>query len=157
MTDAIAAGEPTADAPPAGADLPPFVVLYDGVCGLCHRGVRTLIDLDRDGLLHYAPLQGSTAAGLGIDWDPDAPPADATFVFVDNTGDRPRHHERMDGVVAELDAIGRLPVVAAVLRRTPKPLADGLYRLIAANRYRLFGRMDECRLPTRSQRARFLP
>lgn len=153
----MADGQQGADERSPGADLPPYVVLYDGVCGLCHRGVRALMDLDRDRLLHFAPLQGETAAQLGIDWDPDAPPGDATFVFVDNTGARPVHHERMDGVVAELDAIGRLPVVAAVLWRTPKPLADAAYRLIAASRYRLFGRLDECRLPTRSQRERFLP
>ena len=145
------------EAPDPVGDLPAYVVLYDGVCGLCHRGVRALMDLDRERQLHFAPLQGTTAERLGIDWDPEAPSGDATFVFVDNTGAVPVHHERMDGVVAELDVIGRLPFVASVLRRMPRFLADGLYRVIAASRYRVFGRMDECRLPTRSQRERFLP
>jgi len=31
------------------------------------------------------------------------------------------------------------------------------YRLVAANRYRMFGRKDACRLPTPDERERFLP
>lgn len=137
--------------------LPPYIVLYDGVCGLCHRGVRGLMGLDRDRLLHFAPLQGETAARLGIQWDDGGPASADTFVFVDNTGDAPVHHERMDGVVAELRAIGRMRPLATILDLVPKPVADGLYKLIAASRYRLFGRFDQCELPTRSQRERFLP
>ena len=139
------------------ADLPPYIVLYDGVCGLCHRGVRSLMGLDRDRILHFAPLQGETAARLGVQWDDDGPAAADTFVFVDNTGDAPVHHERMDGVAAELKAIGRLAPVAAVIRITPEPVADLAYKAIAASRYRLFGKFDQCELPTRSQRERFLP
>ncbi len=157
MTDMTDTAAIPADVSAATSDLPPYIVLYDGVCGLCHRGVRALMDLDKDRELHFAPLQGDTAARLGIDWDPEALPIDATFVFVDNTGAAPVHHERMDGVVAELRAIGRMPALATVLRVTPKPIANGLYRVIAASRYRLFGRFDECKLPTRSQRERFLP
>lgn len=138
-------------------ELPPYVVLYDGVCGLCHRGVRALMGLDRERQLHFAPLQGETAAAFGVQWDPDSHSADDTFVFVDNTGAEPVLHERMNGVEAELRAIGRLPAVAAVLRFTPEPVANAIYRVIAATRYRIFGQYDECKLPTRSQRERFLP
>jgi predicted DCC family thiol-disulfide oxidoreductase YuxK len=149
--------EPIEADPAVSADLPPYIVLYDGVCGLCHRGVRALMDLDRDRLLHFAPLQGETAARLGVDWDDEGPASDDTFVFVDNTGDAPVRHERMAGVAAELRAIGRMVPVAAILERTPPVVADGFYRLIAASRYRLFGQFDECRLPARSQQERFLP
>lgn len=139
------------------SDLPPYVVLYDGVCGLCHRGVRALMGLDRDRLLHFAPLQGETAARLGVDWDDDGPASADTFVFVDNTGSEPVLHERMAGVAAELRAIGRMRPLAAILEWTPDVVADSIYKLIAASRYRLFGRFDQCELPTRSQRERFLP
>ncbi len=139
------------------SDLPPYVVLYDGVCGLCHRGVRALMGLDRDRLLHFAPLQGETAARLGVDWDDDGPASADTFVFVDNTGVEPVLHERMAGVAAELRAIGRMRPLAAVLEMTPAVVADGVYKLIAASRYRLFGQFDQCELPTKSQRERFLP
>src|SRR5262249_4016167 len=46
-------------------DAPPLhLVLYDGECGVCSRIVRWCLDADRRGVLHFAPLQGATAAAL---------------------------------------------------------------------------------------------
>ncbi len=38
----------------------------------------------------------------------------------------------------------------------PRPLADMLYRAVARNRYRIFGRFDVCQLPPPGWRERFL-
>jgi predicted DCC family thiol-disulfide oxidoreductase YuxK len=38
----------------------------------------------------------------------------------------------------------------------PAPLRDALYRIIARNRYRLFGSSESCLIPPRGQAARFL-
>ena len=38
----------------------------------------------------------------------------------------------------------------------PGFLRNAVYRMVAANRYRMFGRKDTCRLPTPAQRERFL-
>lgn len=157
MTDTTADSTTTPESTDSFVDLPDYIVLYDGVCGLCHRGVRALMDLDRDRKLHFAPLQGDTAKRLGVNWDDDGPAGGDTFVFVDNTGTVPVHHERMDGVRAELKAIGRMKPVAFIIGIVPKPIANLAYKGIAASRYRLFGKFDECKLPTKSQRERFLP
>jgi len=139
------------------SDLPDYVVLYDGVCGLCNKAVRSLLGLDQEKRLHFAALQGETAARLGIAWDADGPAADATFRFVDGRGGTPVITERMDAAVAALGAIDRLPVLRFLLRHTPRVVNDFVYRQIAASRYRLFGKYDECRIPTKKERARFLP
>src|SRR6478736_4952024 len=55
--DAEATNEGLAQARP----LPPRIVFYDGVCGLCARSVQVLVRLDRGRAFHYAPLQGTTA------------------------------------------------------------------------------------------------
>ena len=44
--------------------LPPRLVLYDGMCGLCDKSVQWLLDHDPDGKLRFAPLQGPTAASI---------------------------------------------------------------------------------------------
>ena len=50
----------------AAAALPPRIVLFDGVCVFCERSVGWLLKHDRDRRLHFAPLQGATAAALRI-------------------------------------------------------------------------------------------
>lgn len=141
---------------PTATELPDFIVFYDGVCALCNEGIRQLMRLDTDAKLRYAPLQGETAKAVGIEWDDDAPDHEATFRFVDTTGPEPKISERMTAVADELAAIDRFPLVQAWIRLSPKPVMDLLYTGIAASRYRLFGKYDECRLPTPEERALFL-
>jgi predicted DCC family thiol-disulfide oxidoreductase YuxK len=150
----MAAAEPLDTPPAVEAD---YVVLFDGLCVLCHTGMRQLMALDSDELLHYSPLQGETAKAFGINWDNDATAGSQTFVFVDNSGPEPIVHERMRAVRAELEVIGRLRVLCWLLKVTPLPISNLGYRLIAATRYRLFGTYDECPLPHPKVRSRFLP
>jgi predicted DCC family thiol-disulfide oxidoreductase YuxK len=39
----------------------------------------------------------------------------------------------------------------------PRVARDPLYRFVARHRYRLFGRSDQCFVPSEEQRARFMP
>ncbi|WP_164255027.1 thiol-disulfide oxidoreductase DCC family protein, partial [Stenotrophomonas maltophilia] len=70
--------------------------------------------------------------------------------------DRGRAYARSDAFAALL---GRLPAPWRAfrgLRHLPRPLRDGLYGVVARNRYRLFGRRDDCMMPSPEVRARFL-
>jgi predicted DCC family thiol-disulfide oxidoreductase YuxK len=39
----------------------------------------------------------------------------------------------------------------------PQVIADAGYDLVASLRYRIFGKLDQCRIPKPEERARFLP
>lgn len=129
------------------------VILFDGHCGLCARSVRHVARRDRSGTFRFAPLQGKTAARecarLGIrlpDGDPD------TLILID--GDRAL--TRSDAALA---IASRLPFpwrLCTALRVVPRTLRDAVYRWIARNRYRWFGRSPQCMVPTPELRARFL-
>jgi predicted DCC family thiol-disulfide oxidoreductase YuxK len=131
---------------------PDRVVLYDGHCGLCDRTVQWLLRKDRAGALRFAPLQGETAralrdAGLGITDDLD------TVVFVDD-GKLFVRSRAFTQVARYLPAPWRW---GAALRVVPAFVLDLAYRLVARTRYRLFGRLDSCRVPSPEERVRFLP
>lgn len=133
------------------------IILYDGVCGLCNRLVQFLLRHDKRGRLRFASLQSDFAEKVlsrhGLD------PKDLdTFHFVENY-DRPDEQvfQRSDAV---MKAGGELGGVWATLARAgkvlPRPLRDLLYRIIARNRYRVFGKFETCMLPDPDQRSRFL-
>ena len=68
-------------------------------------------------------------------------------------------HRRGTGLaiaIALLGGLGGAWRVAGLGRLLPRALRDRLYRLVARNRYRLFGRRDTCRLPDPDQRDRFI-
>lgn len=143
--------------PTTGSDLPDHLVLYDGVCGLCGWAVRWLLAHDPHERLMFAPIQGDTASGLGIEWDEDAPPSEASVIYVDSSGPERRIEHRSRAVGAALEASGAWPIARNVIRFTPRPLADLVYRFVARIRYRVWGKHDECRIPSPAERARFLP
>jgi predicted DCC family thiol-disulfide oxidoreductase YuxK len=101
--------------------------------------------------LRLSPLQGDTASRL-------LTPADreqlATVIFRDND----RIYRRSAAVVRVCWRLGLVwKVLGSVLWCIPLPLRDLGYKLVAANRYRLFGKKETCRLPSPEERARFLP
>ncbi|WP_436793050.1 thiol-disulfide oxidoreductase DCC family protein [Actinospongicola halichondriae] len=153
----MATTEPEAASGTDVPGLPDHLVFYDGVCGLCAWAVRWLLDHDPHGRLQFAPIQGETAASLGIEWDDDAPPSEASVIFLDSTGPEPRIEHRSRAVAAALEAAGSWPVARLLIRATPRPLADVVYRFVAAIRYRIWGKHDQCEIPSPERRSRFLP
>ena len=133
------------------------LVFYDGVCGLCDRLVSFLLARDRHVRLKFAPLQGEAARRelppRGFD------PADLDTLVVLSDGDSPKARPltRSRAVLHTLGELGAgWRAVAAAARLVPRPIADAVYDLVARRRYRLFGRFDQCRIPTAAERARFL-
>ncbi|MGE3544494.1 MAG: thiol-disulfide oxidoreductase DCC family protein [Kofleriaceae bacterium] len=141
---------PPEGVPAAVLDRP--IVLYDGVCGLCARSVRWILHHERDHELTFAPLQGPTAEALRSRW-PQIPAAIDTVVFIESG----RVHVRSKAflhLASHLRAPWRW---MHALRWVPGFLPDLGYRVIAAVRYRVWGKADTCELPAPEQRARFLP
>ncbi len=133
------------------ADRPRKVVFFDGVCGLCNWSVDFILSRDRRRTIRLAPLQGETAAR----WIPDPESQLSTVVWLDRDG---RTFVRSAAAVRVLWQLGGVwSLLAALLWIVPLPLRDFGYRIIATNRYRLFGKKATCRLPTPAEREQFLP
>lgn len=126
------------------------IIFFDGVCNLCNGFVDTVIRADRSGMFKFAPLQGETAK---TKLPPTLRESLTSVVYYEN-----------GRIYTEADAVLRiaknLPGAARVFgtlgQFLPQFITLASYRLIAANRYRLFGRRESCRLPTPGERSRFL-
>jgi predicted DCC family thiol-disulfide oxidoreductase YuxK len=139
---------PSEDEPP----LPPRLVLYDGVCALCHGAVRLLVRLDRARALRYAPLQGTTAARLRGAYA-ELPRELDTVVLVDDG----RVLLRSRALLGAARHLGWPWRALAALAWLPAWTLDPAYRLVARLRYRVFGRREVCSIPAPAARELFLP
>jgi predicted DCC family thiol-disulfide oxidoreductase YuxK len=128
------------------------LVLYDGTCGLCARSVRWILRHEKDHEIRFAPLQGETTAALREKFT-NIPSSVDTVVYVDG-----EHAYLRSKAFLHLSRHLRAPWRwAYAVRWFPGFLLDVGYRFIAALRYRMFGRVDACELPSPENRARFLP
>lgn len=136
--------------------LPRHLVLFDGVCAVCDASMQWLLTHDTGGRLHYAPLQGPTATAVR-GRHPEIPASLDSIVFV-TQGPQGEQVSWHSGAI--LDIAAGLPAPwrwARWLRWIPAPLRDIAYRAFAAARYRVFGKLESCRIPTPDQATRFLP
>lgn len=127
------------------------VIVFDGVCVLCSYWARFVLRYDTAGRFRLAAMQRSAGAALarrfGI--DPSAP---TTILLV--RGERALRDS--DAILHILATLGWPWRVLALARIVPRGLRDAVYRLVARNRYRLFGRRDACWLPPADASWRFL-
>ncbi len=142
-----------------------LLVVYDGYCGLCHHTVQWLLARDRHDRLRFAPSSSPAVAALLARHGfpptlPDAPPGEGPgTILVLRAAATPAEQlfTRSTAVAFVLAELPRpWPIVARLLRLVPCPLRDLGYRLIARSRYRIWGRLTTCPLPTPEQRSRFL-
>jgi predicted DCC family thiol-disulfide oxidoreductase YuxK len=133
------------------------IILYDGVCGLCNRLVQFLLKHDREGRLHFASLQSEFAAKVLGRHGIDAKDLDTVHVVVNYDQPGERVLQRSDAILrAGRELGGFWGTSSSIARVVPRPLRDIAYKLVATNRYRVFGKFDTCMLPDPSQRSRFI-
>ena len=126
------------------------VVLFDGVCNFCNRMVNFAIRNDRKGKLKFAPLQ--SVAGQKLRDEFNVPPTADTVVFIEK-GKAYTYAAAAIRISRYLDWPARMLYAFAIF---PRVIVEPVYKWIAKNRYRWFGKKDSCMIPTPGVRSRFL-
>ncbi|XP_044492112.1 uncharacterized protein YuxK [Mangifera indica] len=121
--------------------LQPRVVIYDGVCHLCHGGVKWVIGVDKYRKIKFCCLQSKAAepylALCGLDREDVL----RRFVFVEGPG---LYHQAS---TAALKVLSYLPLPYTALSLfliIPRPLRDAVYDYVAKRRYDWFGKSGDC-------------
>jgi predicted DCC family thiol-disulfide oxidoreductase YuxK len=132
------------------------LILYDGVCGLCNKWLGQIIPRDPTGKFHFASLQSEVGRSLLTQYGKNPDLLDTIYVLEDYKSPSPRIRNRARAalfVIARLDSPWRFLKLFEVL---PTFILDGVYSLIARHRYRLFGRYDQCLMPSADYSRRFI-
>ncbi|SEM90535.1 thiol-disulfide oxidoreductase DCC family protein [Lihuaxuella thermophila] len=128
-----------------------FIILFDGVCNFCNEWVQFVIRRDSRAKFRFAPLQSDTGQSLlsarGID-----PAGLDSLVLIEKN----RHSTQSTAVLRICKELDGLWKVLYLLILVPRPLRNAVYRWVAANRYRWFGKRESCMIPTPEIRGRFL-
>jgi predicted DCC family thiol-disulfide oxidoreductase YuxK len=127
------------------------IIFFDGVCAMCNTFVNLALRIDRHNIFLFAPLQGTTARELLPPLSDD--PGEWSMIYLDEKG----IHDQLDASLEVYRRLGGLWWLLSLLRFIPRAIRNPLYRILARNRYRWFGRREVCRIPTPEQRQRFLP
>ena len=132
------------------------IVLYDGVCGLCNRGVQFLVKRDSRDRLQFASLQSDFAAALLRQHGLDHEDLDTVYAVLNYGKPNETLLAKGDAVLFFATAIGGIWNIVRVGRIVPRPVRNWLYDFIARHRYQVFGRSESCMLPNPKQKHKFI-
>ncbi|KPV44596.1 thiol-disulfide oxidoreductase DCC family protein [Alicyclobacillus ferrooxydans] len=126
------------------------ILLFDGVCNLCNGAVKFVIKRDPEARVRFAPLQSAIGQRLTAALS-HGRSLNSVILFHEG-----RVYTESSAILRTLYFL-RWPWPSAfVLLIVPSVIRDGVYRYIAAHRYRWFGRRESCMVPSADISSRFL-
>ncbi len=118
------------------------IILFDGICNLCNGSIDFIVKRDRDKQFRFVPLQSEEGKSLIQKFK--IPVNSDSVILIDS-----------ETVYFESDAVmqiaGKLPnpwKMVKAAKFIPLKIRNAIYRIIAKNRYRWFGKRENCRILT---------
>ena len=128
------------------------IILFDGVCNLCNDSVQFIIERDKEDVFRFASLQSEVGQKLTSERGIDPEAMDSIILIEPGIA----YYEKS---TAALEISKHLSGGYSLLRYfsfLPEGFRNGIYDIIAKNRYKWFGKKDECMIPTPELKAKFL-
>ncbi|MBT8296314.1 MAG: thiol-disulfide oxidoreductase DCC family protein [Gramella sp.] len=128
------------------------IVLFDGVCNLCNNAIQRIIKHDKKDIFRFASLQSEIWKQMVEERGMDAEELDSIILIDPGVA----YYKKS---TAALEISRELSGGYSLLKNflfIPEVFRDGVYDLIANNRYKWFGKKDQCMIPTPELKSKFL-
>lgn len=130
---------------------PEHIVLFDGVCNLCNESVSFIIKHDSKKLFKFASLQSEYAKNILTQYDKNFSGMHS-IIYIEKGKIYDESNAALR-ISRHLDSFWRFAYLFIIV---PKFLRDGVYKIIAKNRYKWFGKKESCMMPSKELKSRFL-
>ena len=127
------------------------IIIFDGVCNFCNSSVNFIIKRDHKNVFVFTPMQSKPAQDLIAKYQVENVGFD-TFLLIKNN----ECYYRTDAALEITKDLSGLWFLFRVFKLCPRPIRDYFYRLLARNRYSIFGKTDACMIPTAEVESKFL-
>ena len=128
------------------------ILLFDGHCNLCNAWVQFIVKRDSAGTIRFASLQSGAGRRLLEEHKIDENYIESLVFFEEE-----RFSVSSTAALRTLSYLDDWQKHLIILTVVPRSLRDLVYRFIARNRYKWFGRREQCMIPTTELSKRFLP
>ena len=128
------------------------ILLFDGHCNLCNAWVNFIVKRDSSSTIRFASLQSLAGNRMLEEHKIDSNYIDSLVLFEEDKVSVSSTAALR--ILSYLDGWERHLIYLTVLPRT---FRDLVYRFVAKNRYKWFGRREQCMVPTVKLSKRFLP
>lgn len=128
------------------------IILFDGVCNLCNSTVNFIIERDKKDVFRFASLQSEIGQKLVSERGLD--PVELESVILIEPGIA--YYRKSSAAVEIARHLSGGYSYLKYFSILPETLRDGIYNIIANNRYKWFGKEESCSIPTPELTEKFL-
>ena len=128
------------------------ILLFDGHCNLCNAWIQFIVKRDSAGTIRFASLQSGAGRRLLEEHKIDENYIESLVFFEEE-----KYSVSSSAALRTLSYLDGWQKHLIFLAVVPRILRDRIYRFIANNRYKWFGRREQCMVPTAELSKRFLP
>ena len=127
------------------------VILFDAVCNLCCSSVQFIIKKDQKKYFHFASLQSDFGKNILRKFELNEDNINS-FILLEDEKIFTQSTAALK-VAKRLSGAWKILYVFIII---PAIIRNYFYSIIAANRYKWFGKKEECWLPTEETRSLFI-
>ncbi|MCK7590952.1 DCC1-like thiol-disulfide oxidoreductase family protein [Subsaxibacter sp. CAU 1640] len=128
------------------------LVLFDGVCNLCDASVQYIIKHDKSDVFRFAALQSDIGEQIIKEFKIDINKIDSILLYSEENGISYKSTAALK-IASKLGFPRNLMVGFLIV---PAFIRNWVYDYIAKNRYKWYGKKEECMIPTPELKAKFL-
>ena len=128
------------------------IILFDGVCNLCDSTVQYLIKRDDKDAFRFVALQSELGQEIINHIGIDTTQTDSIILWQPGKA----YYYKAEAAIKIASALGGIYKLMNIFSILPKSLNNNVYDYVAKNRYKWYGKKDECMIPTPEMKAKFL-
>jgi len=128
------------------------IILFDGICNLCDATVQFIIKRDKKDMYRFVALQSELGQQIIKHIGIDTSKTDSIILY------EPGHayYYKAEAAIKIATQLGGFFPLMGTFSILPAWLSNKVYDYVAKNRYKWYGKKDECMIPTPEMKAKFL-
>lgn len=128
------------------------IVLFDGVCNLCDSSVQFIIKKDKKDVFRFVALQSVLGQNILKHIGVNTNSIDSILLYEPGSA----YYYKAEAVLKIAASLGGLYSMLSVFAIVPKSFSNFIYDFIAKNRYKWYGKKENCMVPTDALKVKFL-
>lgn len=128
------------------------VILFDGLCNLCHYAVKEVLRYDKKNSFLLTALQSKTGKAITKQLGINTSKIDSVVLYVPDQG----YFVKSTAALKIMNEFAGLWKLTQLFLLFPTSFNDFFYDCVAKSRYKWFGKKEVCMVPTPELNEKFL-
>ena len=128
------------------------IVMFDGVCNLCNDSVLKIIKYDKKEVFRFVSIQSEIGQKITYHLGIDTSKIDSVILYEPGVS----YEIKSTAALKIMSEFGGLWKLTGIFSFLPEGFRNFFYDYIAKNRYKWFGKKEQCMIPTPELKSKFL-